>query len=132
MFQQMEGFVIDHDINVGHLKGTLIDFCRHFFGIDNLPVRLRPSFFPFTEPSFEVDIGCDKNRKIGNGGHWMEILGCGMIHPNVIQNIGLNPNHFQGFAFGMGMERLAMLKYGVTDIRSFVSGDIRFSEAFAS
>lgn len=129
MFHQIEGLVIDKNIHMGHLKGCIIDFCRHFFESDNLPVRLRPSFFPFTEPSAEVDIGCsrkDGGLKIGAGEDWLEILGCGMVHPKVLANCGIDPDIYQGFAFGMGVERLAMLKYGIADIRPFYESDIRW------
>lgn len=122
MFFQMEGFVIDQGINMGHLKATLIDFCREFFGVNDLPVRFRPSFFPFTEPSAEVDIGAIKENgklKIAKGDDWLEVLGCGMIHPNVLKNCGMDPEVYQGFAFGMGVDRLTMLKYGIFDIRDF-------------
>lgn len=129
VFHQMEGLVIDKSTHMGHLKGCLMDFVRAYFEIDNLPVRFRPSFFPFTEPSAEMDIGCsrkDGGLKIGAGDSWLEILGCGMVHPNVIQNCGLDPNEYQGFAFGMGVERIAMLKYGIPDLRSFFESDTRW------
>jgi len=114
---------------MGHLKGCLIEFCRAFFGLDDLPVRFRPSYFPFTEPSAEVDIGCSRaggRLAIGNGGDWLEILGSGMVHPKVLQNCGIDPSQFQGFAFGMGIERVAMLKYGIPDLRAFYDGDLRW------
>ena len=129
MFHQVEGLVIDESTHMGHLKGCLIEFCRAFFGIDDLPLRFRPSFFPFTEPSAEVDIGCSRKGgelKIGNYGDWLEILGCGMVHPNVIRNCGLDPDRYQGFAFGMGIERIAMLKYGIPDLRTFFEADLRW------
>jgi phenylalanyl-tRNA synthetase alpha chain len=129
MFHQIEGLVIDKGIHMGHLKGCIIDFCRSFFGIDDLPVRFRPSFFPFTEPSAEVDIGCSRSQgslKIGTGSDWLEILGCGMVHPKVLQNCGINPDVYQGFAFGMGIERLSMLKYSIPDIRAFFDSDSRW------
>ena len=129
MFHQCEGLVIGENIHMGHLKGCLIDFCRAFFGVDDLPVRFRPSFFPFTEPSAEVDIGCrriDGKLEIGAGDDWLEILGSGMVHPRVIKNCGLNPDEVQGFAFGMGIERLAMLKYGIPDLRTFYDSDLRW------
>ncbi len=129
MFHQCEGLVIGENIHMGHLKGCLIDFCRAFFGVDDLPVRFRPSFFPFTEPSAEVDIGCrriDGKLEIGAGDDWLEILGSGMVHPRVIENCGLNPDEVQGFAFGMGIERLAMLKYGIPDLRTFYDSDLRW------
>lgn len=127
MFHQIEGMVIDKNIHMGHLKSCLIDFFRYFFDADKLPVRFRPSYFPFTEPSAEVDIGWDRsNGKIGEGRDWLEILGCGMIHPKVLKNCGIDPNVYQGFAFGMGIERITMLKYGIPDIRSFYESDIRW------
>lgn len=127
MFHQIEGLVIDKNIHMGHLKSCLIDFFRHFFDVDKLPVRFRPSYFPFTEPSAEVDIGWDRsNGKIGEGCDWLEILGCGMIHPKVLRNCGIDPDSYQGFAFGMGIERITMLKYGIPDIRSFYESDIRW------
>lgn len=129
MFHQIEGIAIDKDIHMGHLKGMIIAFLEHFFGVNDLPVRFRPSYFPFTEPSAEVDIGCTRKAgslEIGAGDDWLEILGCGMVHPNVIKNCGLDPQEWQGFAFGMGVERLAMLKYGITDLRTFFDGDSRW------
>ena len=114
---------------MGHLKGCLISFVESFFGVNNLPVRFRPSYFPFTEPSAEVDIGCqrkDGEFKIGDGGEWLEILGCGMVHQNVLKACGLDPNTYQGFAFGLGVERIAMLKYGITDLRMFFECDLRW------
>jgi phenylalanyl-tRNA synthetase alpha chain len=129
MFHQVEGLVIDEATHMGHLKGCLIDFVRAFFGIDNLPVRFRPSYFPFTEPSAEVDIGCDRSGgelKLGTGKDWLEILGCGMVHPKVLANCGIDPTKYQGFAFGMGIERIAMLKYGIPDLRTFFDGDLRW------
>jgi len=129
MFHQVEGLVIDEATHMGHLKGTLIEFCRAFFGIDDLPVRFRPSYFPFTEPSAEVDIGCTRDGgqlKIGHGGDWLEILGCGMVHPKVLENCGIDPARYQGFAFGMGIERIAMLKYGMPDLRPFFDSDLRW------
>ncbi len=129
MFHQVEGLVIDKKTHMGHLKGTLIEFCRAFFGIDDLPVRFRPSYFPFTEPSAEVDIGCARKGgtlKIGAGADWLEILGSGMVHPKVLANCGLDPEVYQGYAFGMGIERLAMLKYGIPDLRTFFDSDLRW------
>ena len=133
MFHQIEGLLIDKDINMGHLKGCLMDFARAYFEIDDLPVRFRPSFFPFTEPSAEMDIGCDRSGgglKIGAGSDWLEILGCGMVHPNVLKNCGVDPNEYQGFAFGMGVERIAMLKYGIPDLRTFFESDIRWLQHY--
>lgn len=129
MFHQVEGLVIDKATHMGHLKGCLIDFCRAFFGVEDLPVRFRPSYFPFTEPSAEVDIGCTRKGgefKIGAGDDWLEILGCGMVHPKVLQYCGIDPNEYQGFAFGMGIERIAMLKYGIPDLRPFYDSDLRW------
>jgi phenylalanyl-tRNA synthetase alpha chain len=133
MFHQIEGLVIDRDTNMGHLKGCLTDFCRAFFKVDDLPVRFRPSFFPFTEPSAEMDIGCSREGgglKIGAGDSWLEILGCGMVHPNVIRNCGLDPDEYQGFAFGMGLERITMLKYGIPDLRTFFESDVRWLQHY--
>jgi phenylalanyl-tRNA synthetase alpha chain len=129
MFHQIEGLVIDHGIHMGHLKGCIINFLRSFFELDQLPVRFRPSFFPFTEPSAEVDIGCDRSSgqlKIGGGKDWLEILGCGMVHPKVLENCGIDPEEYQGFAFGLGVERCAMLKYGIPDIRALYESDGRW------
>ncbi|MEZ5667757.1 MAG: phenylalanine--tRNA ligase subunit alpha [Alphaproteobacteria bacterium] len=129
MFHQVEGLVVDKTSHMGHLKGCLIDFVRTFFGVDDLPVRFRPSFFPFTEPSAEVDIGCDRSGgelKIGAYGDWLEILGCGMVHPKVLAYCGVDPAEYQGFAFGMGIERIAMLKYGIPDLRTFFEADLRW------
>jgi phenylalanyl-tRNA synthetase alpha chain len=129
MFHQVEGLVIDKTSHMGHLKGCLIEFCRAFFDVDDLPVRFRPSYFPFTEPSAEVDIGCSRAGgalKIGAGGDWLEILGSGMVHPKVLANCGIDPSEYQGFAFGMGIERIAMLKYGIPDLRTFYESDLRW------
>jgi phenylalanyl-tRNA synthetase alpha chain len=129
MFHQVEGLVIDRTSHMGHLKGCLIEFCRAFFDIDDLPVRFRPSYFPFTEPSAEVDIGCSRSGgelRIGAGADWLEILGSGMVHPKVLQNCGIDPSEYQGFAFGMGIERVAMLKYGIPDLRTFYDSDLRW------
>lgn len=129
MFHQIEGLLVGENINMGHLKFTLKEFLRKFFELDDVPVRLRPSFFPFTEPSAELDIACDRSSgvfKIGTGDNWLEVLGCGMVHPNVIKNVGMDPEKYQGFAFGMGIERLAMLKYGISDLRTFFEGDKRW------
>jgi phenylalanyl-tRNA synthetase alpha chain len=133
MFHQIEGLVIDKAIHMGHLKGCLMDFCRAFFGIDDLPTRFRPSYFPFTEPSAEMDVGCSwegGTLKIGAGRSWLEILGSGMVHPNVIRNCGLDPAEYQGFAFGAGLDRLAMLKYGIPDLRNMFEGDTRWINHF--
>ena len=129
MFHQVEGLVIDEETHMGHLKGCLIEFCRAFFGVDDLPVRFRPSFFPFTEPSAEVDIGCSRSADgltIGAGDDWLEILGSGMVHPKVLENCNIDPARYQGFAFGMGVERVAMLKYGIPDLRTFFDSDLRW------
>ncbi|RKQ73550.1 phenylalanine--tRNA ligase subunit alpha [Oceanibaculum indicum] len=129
MFHQVEGLVIDEKTHMGHLKGCLIEFCRAFFGVDDLPVRFRPSYFPFTEPSAEVDIGCTRKGgelTIGAGDDWLEILGSGMVHPRVLENCGIDSSKYQGFAFGMGIERIAMLKYGIPDLRTFYDSDLRW------
>lgn len=129
MFHQVEGLVIDKNINFAHLKGCLYDFIKAFFELDDVPTRYRPSFFPFTEPSAEMDIGCLKTKtelKIGAGSDWLEILGCGMVHPNVLRAGGIDPEIYQGFAFGLGLDRLAMLKYGIPDLRTFFESDIRW------
>jgi phenylalanyl-tRNA synthetase alpha chain len=129
MFQQVEGLVIDKKVHMGNLKGCLTEFCRAFFDVDDLPLRFRPSYFPFTEPSAEVDIGCRRSGgelKIGNYGEWLEILGCGMVHPKVLANCGIDPTEYQGFAFGMGIDRIAMLKYGIPDLRIMYESDLRW------
>ncbi|MBS0527036.1 MAG: phenylalanine--tRNA ligase subunit alpha [Proteobacteria bacterium] len=130
MFHQVEGLVIDRVTHMGHLKGCIYDFCRAYFEVEGeLPIRFRPSYFPFTEPSAEVDIGCswkDGELRIGAGESWLEILGCGMVHPRAIANCGLDPAVYQGFAFGMGIDRIAMLKYGIPDLRSFFDSDLRW------
>jgi phenylalanyl-tRNA synthetase alpha chain len=131
MFHQCEGLVIDRGITLGHLKGCLIDFLRAYFGIANLPVRFRSSYFPFTEPSMEVDIGWNhKTGELGAGGDWLEILGSGMVHPRVLANCGIDPREWQGFAFGMGVERVTMLKHGIPDLRPFYESDIRWLRHF--
>ena len=133
MFHQVEGLCLDKDINMSHLKGCIMDFCREFFEINDLPVRFRPSFFPFTEPSAEVDIGCFKDKKqikIGSGGSWLEIIGCGMVHNKVLKYSKVDTSKYQGFAFGLGVERLAMLKYGISDLRSFFDSDIKWLNNF--
>jgi phenylalanyl-tRNA synthetase alpha chain len=129
MFHQVEGLVVDETTHMGHLKGTLVEFCRAIFGVEDLPVRFRPSYFPFTEPSAEVDIGCSRaggQLKIGAGDDWLEILGCGMVHPKVLENCGIDSTRYQGYAFGMGVERIAMLKYGIADLRTFFESDLRW------
>jgi len=133
MFHQCEGLVIDRGITLGHLKGCLIDFLRAFFDKPELPVRFRASYFPFTEPSMEVDIGWSrKTGEIGGGGDWLEVLGSGMVHPRVLANCGLDPREWQGFAFGMGIERLTMLKNGIPDLRSFYESDVRWLSHFGT
>jgi len=129
MFHQFEGFVVDENVNMGHLKWTLENFLEKFFEVKNIELRFRPSFFPFTEPSAEVDINYSLENgriKIGKDDKFMEILGCGMIHPNVLKNCNIDSTKYQGFAFGIGVERLAMLKYGITDLRMFFENDVRF------
>lgn len=129
MFHQVEALYIDRDVTMAQLKGVIVAFLRAFFGIADLPVRFRPSFFPFTEPSAEVDIGCSRQNgelKLGAGGDWLEIMGCGMVHENVLKNCGIDSNQYQGFALGMGVERCAMLKYGIPDLRSFFESDLRW------
>ncbi|MFN3077475.1 MAG: phenylalanine--tRNA ligase subunit alpha [Alphaproteobacteria bacterium] len=129
MFHQVEGLVIDETTHFGHLKGCIIEFLRTYFEMDDVPVRFRPSFFPFTEPSAEVDIGCSRSGgelKLGDYGDWLEVLGCGMVHPNVLSACGIDPGRYQGFAFGAGIERIAMLKYGIPDLRTFYDSDLRW------
>jgi phenylalanyl-tRNA synthetase alpha chain len=129
MFHQIEGLVIDRGITLGHLKWTLETFLKAFFERDDVVLRMRPSYFPFTEPSAEVDVGwsMEKGRRVVGGQEgWMEVLGSGMVHPNVIRNCGLDPDEWQGFAFGTGVDRLAMLKYGMDDLRAFFDGDLRW------
>jgi phenylalanyl-tRNA synthetase alpha chain len=123
MFHQIEGLVIDETTHMGHLKWVLEEFCKAFFEVDQVKMRFRASHFPFTEPSAEVDIGAEA---IGKPGQWLEILGCGMVHPNVLENCGLDPRKYQGFAFGMGLDRLAMLKYAIPDLRAFFAADLRW------
>jgi phenylalanyl-tRNA synthetase alpha chain len=129
MFHQVEGLVIDRSTHMGHLKGCLIEFARTFFNVNDLPFRFRPSYFPFTEPSAEMDIGCarkDGELRIGAGDDWLEILGCGMVNPRVLENCGVDSSEYQGFAFGVGIDRIAMLKYGIPDLRSFFESDLRW------
>jgi phenylalanyl-tRNA synthetase alpha chain len=129
MFHQVEGLVIDTVTNMAHLKGCLMDFLRAYFGIPDLPARFRPSYFPFVEPGAEIDIGCKREGgalKLGNFSDWLEIGGCGMVHPQVLTNCGIDPTLYQGFAFGMGIERMAMLKYGIPDLRTFFESDTRW------
>jgi phenylalanyl-tRNA synthetase alpha chain len=129
MFHQVEGLVIDRGIHMGHLKWTLETFVKAFFEVDDVSLRFRPSYFPFTEPSAEVDVGCSWSGgqlSIGGSESWLEILGSGMVHPRVIAACGLDPEEWQGFAFGCGIDRLAMLKYGMTDLRAFFDADLRW------
>ena len=133
MFHQVEGLHIDKDINMGHLKGCLNYFIKSFFEVDKIKMRFRPSHFPFTEPSAEVDIGYelqDGKIVIGEGNKWLEILGCGMVHPNVLKNVKINPDKYQGYAFGIGIDRLGMLKYGINDLRAFFETDYRWLNHF--
>jgi phenylalanyl-tRNA synthetase alpha chain len=129
MFHQVEALAIDKSTHFGHLKGCLMDFCSAYFEIEDLPLRFRPSYFPFTEPSAEVDIQCSREGgtlKIGKGDDWLEIGGCGMVHPNVLTACNIDPGEYQGFAFGLGVERMAMLKYGIPDLRTFFESDLRW------
>jgi phenylalanyl-tRNA synthetase alpha chain len=131
MFHQMEGLVIDRAIHMGHLKWTLDAFTRRFFETDAVVTRFRPHHFPFTEPSAEMDVQCDRSGgsiKIGEGTDWLEILGGGMVHPNVLRSCGLDPNEWQGFAFGLGVDRLGALKYGMPDLRDMFGSDVRWLE----
>lgn len=133
MFHQIEGLVVDKTSTVGTMKWVLAEFCKAFFEVPEVDMRFRPSFFPFTEPSLEVDIRCDRsgdNVKIGQGDDWLEILGCGMLHPNVLKSGGLDPDEYQGFAWGMGIDRIAMLKYGMPDLRAFFDADARWIEHY--
>jgi phenylalanyl-tRNA synthetase alpha chain len=129
MFHQVEGLVIDKRSHLGHLKWILEEFCKAFFEVDAVKMRFRPSYFPFTEPSLEVDIQCRRDKgevRFGEGDDWLEILGCGMVHPNVMRNCGLDPDEYQGFAWGLGIDRIAMLKYGMPDLRAFFEADVRW------
>ena len=129
MFHQVEGLVIDKRANLGNLKWVLEEFCRAFFEVDSVKMRFRPSFFPFTEPSMEVDIQCSRRGdeiRFGEGEDWLEILGCGMVHANVLRHCGIDPDEYQGFAWGMGIDRIAMLKYGMPDLRPFFDADVRW------
>jgi phenylalanyl-tRNA synthetase alpha chain len=129
MFHQVEGLVIDKGSHLGHLKWILSEFCKAFFEVDNVNMRFRPSFFPFTEPSLEVDIQCRRDKgeiRFGEGEDWLEILGCGMVHPNVLRACNIDPDVYQGFAWGMGIDRIAMLKYGLPDLRAFFEADVRW------
>ncbi|MTW14810.1 phenylalanine--tRNA ligase subunit alpha [Rhodoplanes serenus] len=133
MFHQVEGLVIDKGSHLGHLKWILAEFCKAFFEVDQVKMRFRPSFFPFTEPSMEVDIQCRRDKgevRFGEGEDWLEILGCGMVHPNVLRNCGIDPDEYQGFAWGMGIDRIAMLKYGMPDLRAFFEADVRWLDHY--
>ncbi len=133
MFHQVEGLVIDKESHIGQLRWVLEEFLKAYFEVPNVTLRFRPSFFPFTEPSMEVDVQCDRSGsevKIGEGSDWLEILGCGMVHPNVIRNAGLDPDVYQGFAWGIGIDRIAMLKYGMPDLRAFFDADQRWIDHY--
>jgi phenylalanyl-tRNA synthetase alpha chain len=133
MFHQVEGLVIDDSANLGQLKWVLEEFCRAFFEVPHVNMRFRPSFFPFTSPSIEVDIQCRRQGgeiRFGEGSDWLEILGCGMVHANVLRNCGIDPDVHQGFAWGIGIDRIAMLKYGMPDLRDFFEGDVRWIDHY--
>jgi phenylalanyl-tRNA synthetase alpha chain len=134
MFHQIEGLVVDRSANVANMRWVLEEFCKAFFEVSHVNMRFRPSYFPFTEPSAEVDIQCDRSRpgeiRMGEGKDWLEILGCGMVHPNVLRAAGLDPAEYQGFAWGMGIDRIAMLKYGMPDLRPFFEADKRWVEHY--
>jgi phenylalanyl-tRNA synthetase alpha chain len=133
MFHQIEGLVIDRDIHMGHLKWTLETFVKRFFETDEAPARFRPHHFPFTEPSAEMDVRCDRSGgevRVGQGDDWLEILGCGMVHPNVLRQCGIDPDEWQGFAWGLGVDRMAMLKYGCPDLRDMFASDVRWLEHY--
>ena len=128
-FHQVEGLVVDKGSHLGHLKWILHEFCKAFFEVDHINMRFRPSFFPFTEPSLELDIQCRRDKgeiRFGEGEDWLEILGCGMLHPNVLRACGIDPDVYQGFAWGMGIDRIAMLKYGMSDLRQLFDSDVRW------
>ncbi|EYS90882.1 phenylalanyl-tRNA synthetase alpha chain [Bartonella bacilliformis str. Heidi Mejia] len=133
MFHQVEGLVIDKTSNIAHMMWLHETFCKAFFEVPSVKMRFRPSFFPFTEPSMEVDIQCDRSGsevKFGKGHDWLEILGCGMVHPQVLKNVGFDPDEYQGFAWGMGIDRIAMLKYGMPDLRAFFDADLRWLDHY--
>lgn len=133
MFHQVEGLVIDKTSNIAHMMWLHETFCKAFFEVSSVKMRFRPSFFPFTEPSMEVDIQCDRSGsevKFGEGQDWLEILGCGMVHPHVLKNVGFDPDEYQGFAWGMGIDRIAMLKYGMPDLRAFFDADLRWLDHY--
>ena len=135
MFHQVEGLLVDENITFADLKGTVAAFLKFVFEVDDLPVRFRPSYFPFTEPSAEVDVGCmtcgGEGCRVCSHSGWLEIMGCGMVHPKVLEHGGVDATRYSGFAFGMGVERLAMLRYGVNDLRLFFENDARFLSQFA-
>ena len=134
MFHQVEGLVIDKHVNMAHLKNIIKQLLENFFQLENLPMRFRPSYFPFTEPSAEVDIGCSKKSgtlEIGKGDDWLEVLGCGMVNRVVLENCEIDSSSYQGFAFGLGVERFSMLKYGITDLRMFYENDLRWLKHFS-
>lgn len=134
MFHQVEGLCIDEKTNLTNLKGDLERLLGEFFDVANLPIRMRPSYFPFTEPSIEVDVACDRSSKdeivFGKGADWLEVLGAGMVHPEVLKAVGIDPERYQGYAFGTGLERLAMLKYNIPDLRDMFEGDKRWLDHF--
>jgi len=133
MFHQLDGLIIDQTVNLSHLKWLLIEFCRNFFESTKIEMRFRPSFFPFTEPSMEVDICCRhvvNNVEFGSGDNWLEVLGCGILHPNVMRYGGIDPDKYQGLAWGIGLDRLTMLKYGIPDLREFFNSDTRWIDYY--
>ncbi len=135
MFHQVEALALDKNLNMGHLKGVVIELLTTFFGNKNLPIRFRPSYFPFTEPSVEVDIGYSKKNgilRIGEGEEWLEVMGCGIVNPKVLENCGIDSNQYSGFALGLGVERFTMLKSSIIDLRSFFNSDIRWLKKFGS
>ena len=134
MFNQVEGLVVDEVSTMAHLKSTIIELLKSFFQIENIPIRFRPSYFPFTEPSAEVDIGFSKkddSLEIGKNKDWLEVLGCGMVNTKVLENCGIDSKKYKGFAFGLGVERFAMLKYGINDLRMFYDNDLRWLKHFS-
>ena len=134
MFHQVEGLVIDKNITMAHLKGVIKELLTKFFGVEDLSMRFRPSYFPFTEPSAEVDIRCMKlenELKIGVGEDWLEVLGCGIVNPKVLNNCNIDTSKYTGFAFGLGVERFAMLKYGIPDLRMFYESDLRWLKHYS-
>ena len=134
MFHQVEGLVVDENVNMSDLKSTIIKLLENFFQLKDLPIRFRPSYFPFTEPSAEVDIGCSRRKgflEIGKSDEWLEVLGCGIVNTKVLSNCGIDSRKYRGFAFGLGVERFAMLKYGIEDLRMFYDNDIRWLKHFS-